>query len=515
MSPKIYAPVDRRRALRIVASGSAALLVRSLFAGAAWVQLSDFGIRSDGRSDDARVLQAAIARVSAFGGGELALRAGAVTVARGSIVLLDNVDLNLNGGTLLLHLSEEDAAGVRLRSGATLRNGRIMVRSFGRPSLQGAAHAPVVVGPLYSQGGTPRALSPNEGVGGWVIRDLVLSSDKDVDAGGGQRIGAPAIQIMGGAHHGLIENIEVPDSPLMMGGVHLDWGTVGPISSQTIPTNRRLFHEGRAYTTHPHDIVVRAIRIGRLTRPFGPAGGSFGVRLSGVYNVSVSDIAIESVTDAAFFHHAGDLGFEFAPAAVKPFALRGIRFSDGAVADGSTAYLIRSDSHADNVRREVERGYRPLLEPIYETDILFERIEGTAWDPERANFGIRVDHQRGGRIVDCVARGYRRGFYIDEQVDGLTLVRPVAIDSAEHGISVEHPSRPPRNVVIENPVARGNGRRPGSQLASGILIGRSDNVQISGGETPVGGAQRRGIRLTPESRNARAVGAASSTVSRD
>ena len=66
---------------------------------------------------------------------------------------------------------------------------------------------------------------------------------------------------------------------------------------------------------------------------------------------------------------------------------------------------------------------RSKLDPIYPTDILFERIEGNGG----SNFGIRVDHQRGGRIVDCVARGYRRGFYIDEQVDGLTLVvRPQA-----------------------------------------------------------------------------------------
>ena len=180
-------------------------------------------------------------------------------------------------------------------------------------------------------------------------------------------------------------------------------------------------------------------------------------------------------------------------------ALRGIRFSRGRVREASTGYLIWTDSHADNVAREP--GYRPMLDPIHPTDILFERIEGrgrgtTGW----AQGGIRVDHQRGGRLVDCVAQGYRRGFFIDEQVDGLRLVRPIALDNVEEGISVQHPSRPPRNVVIEAPVARGNG-------GSGILIGRSDNVRVEGGEAP--------IRIAREARGASVTGSAVGLVSRD
>jgi hypothetical protein len=505
--------MDRRTMIGALgAAGLAALLETSCGAQPA----GEPAIRSDGRSDDSAALQAAIDRASAAGGGEVRLRAGAATVARAAPVVMPNVILDLNGGTLLLPLRERNATGVRLRSNATLRNGSVVVRSSGSPSLQGAAHAPVVVGPLYGEGGTPGRMSPDEGVSGWTIRDLVLSSDKNVDGGGGSRVGAPAIQIMGGAHRGRIENIEVPDNPHMAGGVHLDWGTVGPIASASIPASAAAFRAGRAFTTHPHDIVVRAIRIGRLTRPAGGGTwGTFGVRLSGVYNVEIGDVTIESVTGAAFAHTAGDLGFEFAPAAVKPFACRGIRFSGGIVRDGATAYLIWSDSHADNVGRETARGYRPMLDPIHATDIVFERIEGRASGTRGANFGIRVDHQRGGRIVDCVARGYRRGFYIDEQVDGLALVRPVALESAESGISVEHPSRPPRNVLIEHPVARGNGRLAEPGQAAGILIGRSENVRIEGAEAPVGAVQRRGLRVGREALNVRLSGVAEAIVARD
>lgn len=517
------AALSRRSALQALArAGTACLLgpaagvtAAARAQGVATARGSDFGIRSDGRSDDAATLQAAIDTIAKAGGGELVLSSRAATVARAAPVVADNVSLNLNGGTLLLHLSEHGATGVRLRSGATLRNGSIVVRSSGQPSLQAAAHAPVVVGPLYGEGGSPDRPSPDEGVSGWTIRDLVLSSDKDVDAGGGARIGAAAIQVMGGAHGGLIENIEVPDDARMVGGVHLDWGFVGPISSQTIPADRDVFQEGRGYTTHPHDIAIRNIRIGRLTRSRGPAGGTFGVRLSGVYDIRVSDVAISCVTEAGFLHTAGDLGFEFAPADVKRFACQGVRISDAEVADASTAYLIWTDSYADNVGRETLRGYRPILDPIHATDMIFENVRGAAGHDRQPNFGVRVNHQRGGRIVDCVARGYKRGFYIDEQVDGLALVRPVAIDSAEHGISVEHPSRPPRNVVIENPVARGNGRDPGGLLASGILIGQSEGVEVRGGEAPLDLTQRHAVRVVPEARGERVSGSLAAHVSRE
>lgn len=490
---------NRRAALGVLGQAGALLLLGPSCGWAAQPATGGSGILSDGSSDDGAALQAAIDELSQRGGGELTLRSGATTLARAAPVVRDNVSLNLNGGTLLLQLSETNATGVRLRSGATLRNGTVTVRSSGQPSAQGAAHAPVVVGPLYGEGGTPDRLSPDEGVGGWTIRDLILSSDKDVDDGAGGRIGSAAISIMGGAHHGLIENIRVPDSAVMLGGIHMDWATVGPILSHAIPEDAVLYRQGRAYTTHPHDIVVRNIRIGRLSRPFGPLGqaaGNFGIRLSGVYNIAVSDVAIEMVTGVAFCHTAGDLGFEFAPAGVRPMACRGIRFSRGTVRQRSTGYLVWTDSYADNIGRETAQGYRPMLDPIHTTDILFERIEGNGG----SFFGIRVDRQRGGRIVDCVARGYRRGFYIDEQVDGLTLVRPVALDSAEDGISVEHPSRPPRNIVIEGAVARGNAR-------AGILVGRSDNVRVDGGSAP--------IHITSAARGARTSGNITGPLTRD
>jgi hypothetical protein len=302
----------------------------------------------------------------------------------------------------------------------------------------------------------------------------------------------------------------------MLGGVFMDWAMVGPIASANdMNINKEAFLAGAAYTTHPHNIKVRNVRIGRMTRKLTAAGGSFGVRLSGVYDVDVSGVVIKAVTEAGFYHTAGDLGFEYAPQSVKPNACRGIRISDIEVLDASEGYLSWTNSWADNVGRAADRGYRPMLDPIHTTDLLLQNVRGAERSHSGANYGIRVDHQRGGSFVDCAVHGYRRGFYIDEQVYGVTLVRPVSSGNAEHGISVEHPSRPPRNIRILNAVAKGNGRNPHGALASGILIGRSENVELVGGQAPTDAAQKRGVWITRDARNARTGGVAAAAVFRE
>jgi hypothetical protein len=512
--------LSRRSALRMIGTaGATALLSADCLGQAGRPQYRNVvdgtrrGIASDGLRDESRALQAAIDSLSQAGGGELVLRSDAVTMATVGPLVREKVSLDLNGGTLLLRLSETNSTGVRLRSGATVRNGTIVVRSSGRPSLQGAVHAPVMVGPLYGEGGTPSQPSPDEGIGGWTIRDLALVSDKNADAGGGTGIGAAAISIMGGSHDGLIENIRVLDSPYMLGGIFMDWAMVGPIASANdMNANKGAFLARAAYTTHPHNIAVRNVRIGRMTRPLTSAGGSFGVRLSGVYNVDVSDVIIQAATEAGYYHTAGDLGFEYAPEAIKPMACQGIKISDMEVIDASVGYLTWTNSWADNVGRAVDKGYRPIIDPIHPTDMLLQNIRGAERSGSDANYGFRVDHQRGGSFVDCAAHGYRRGFYVDEQVDGVTLVRPISSNSAEHGISVEHPSRPPRNIRILNPVARGNGRNPRGSPAGGILVGRSENVEIVGGHTPLDAVQKRGVWITRDARNARTTGVPGTSV---
>lgn len=416
-------------------------------------------------------LQAELTTLAHAGGGTYRLPAGArVSVGEG-VVVPSHVTLDLNGGELVTILTRADAAGVRLMSDATLRNGTVTVVSRGSPGTQSGAHAPVLVGALMGDNAAVDRVSPLESPSGWVVSGVTVRSDKRVAVGDGIVAGSAGIQVMGGAHNGLIENIVVPDSDILLGGVMLDWNTVGPILSADVSGSAAAYRRGAGYTTHPHDIVIRNIRVGRLTRPSIAATGSFGVRLSGVHDVTVSGVTVESITEAGVFHTAGDLGYEFARPADRARAHRGIRIDGVSVTAAEGGYLLRSDTYADNIARAAEQGYRPMLPPIATTDMIVSNVSGAAG--RKVGDGFRLDHQRGGRFSNIEARGFRRGIYVDEQVYDVTIENPVAIDSREAGVDVGHPYRPPANVRIVRPRALGAG------AASEMRIGRSDGVLVS------------------------------------
>jgi hypothetical protein len=406
-------------------------------------------------------LQRQLDTVARQGGGVYRLAPGATVSSQGGVIVPEGVTLDLNGATLVFTLLGEDDSGVRLSSNSAVRNGTIRVRSLGHPGTQGSIHAPIFVGELYGHGGTPARPSPFVAPSGWTISHVTVSSDKAVRDENGIVLGAAGVAVMGGAHDGVIEDVTVPDSRVMAGGIHLDWGTVGPIASSDIAGSARAYRAGLGYTTHPHDIVVRNIKIGRLTRPSIAGTGSFGVRLSGVDHVRIENVHIASVTEAGFLHTAGDLGYEFARPVDRARAHKGIVLDGLTLDDADGAYLVRTDSNADNVYRAAAAGYRAMLAPIAPTDIAISHVVGRAGGRRAPNFGVRVDHQRGGTISDVTAIGFRRGFYIDEQAYDLALVRPTAEDSVEAGISVEHPTRPPEGVTVDD--ARLGGARPAAR----------------------------------------------------
>ena len=464
-------------------------------------RIDDFGAAGNGSTDDKTAVQDAIDAAAVTGGIVFGTNGKTYRCTLAPVVL-DYVALDLAGSTLLLDLSDTNDTGVSLRNYAELRNGVVEVQSSGTPSLQGGVHAPVTIGPIYGNGGTVASPSADEGVTGWAVRNMVLSSDKDADMGGGASIGAAAISIMGGANNGVIEQIEVPDSDVMLGAVHLDWGFVGTISSADVPGSREDFDNEDGYTTHPHNILIRDIRVGALTAicTDESANGSHAVRLSGVYNIVVENVRVKSVTNTAFRYHAGDLGFEFAPAEIKPLASKGIEFRDCAVEDNMTGYLILSDSFADNVWRAFdEEDYEPLLDPIQPTDIRFERVNGRADGGGTANYGIRIRQQRGGVVEDCSATGYKQGFNVDERVYGLSLIRPRAALNREHGISIEHGTYPPEDVLVEAPLCYDNGQDAGFSNPCGLYIDGSKRVTVRDGVFGREGAydptQRIGLRV--------------------
>ena len=412
-------------------------------------------------------------------GGTLRLPEGARTVVTRGIVVPAGVTLDLNGGELLAILDEANEAGVRLLTGSSLLNGAVTVVSRGVPGIQAGAHAPVLIGALLGDSPDHRRPSPFEAPAHWRVSGVTLRSDKLVQVDG-IGLGAPAVQVMGGAHHGIIEDIQVPDSSRMAGGVFLDWGMVGPIRSDDVAASARHYAAGRAYTTHPHNITIRRISIGRLSRRAIGEAGSTAVRLSGIKDVTVEDIQAKLVTEAGFRFTAGDLGFEFAREADRERAHQGISLN-GMMIDSAGAYLVRTDSYADNVGRAAAAGYRPRLSPIATTDIAVRNASGR-WDGTGApGWGLRVDHQRGGSYTRLDAGGFRIGFAIDEQANDIVLERLHARGSLDAALLVGHPTRPPRRIRVMGVETSGNAtgaRVARLERSEDVAIERSSSLQF-------------------------------------
>jgi|GEM_PF-2471498 len=98
---------------------------------------------------------------------------------------------------------------------------------------------------------------------------------------------------MSEAAQGVITDIRIADSDQAALGIGLDWGTVGPLhmADEKQKEMRALFNQGKLYGTHPHDILIKKIRIGRLTRNEND-DDSAAIRTSGCYNITIDDVEI-------------------------------------------------------------------------------------------------------------------------------------------------------------------------------------------------------------------------------
>lgn len=513
---------------------------------------------SGGGAVTASILQATIDAVSALGGGIVMLRRGVTYSLNQAPIVKDNVRLDMNGAKLLLQLSGANDQGVRLRNNAHIHGGLIEVQYTdpGAGSIQASVGAPISIGPIYGAGGTVGSPSPDEAVHDWSVRDMVLSSNKQVWAdmatvtgsistttltvtavasgslypgqtisgtgvtngttivsqltgtsgGAGTyqvsvsqtvasttissraRIGSGAITIMGGAYNGVIENIDVPDNAFMLGGIMIDWGTVGPITSSdtlaNMNANKAAWQGGTAYTSHPNNITIRNIRIGALSASYkGQDTGSFGVRISAAFNIAFDGIYIKSTTNGSVIHTGGDLGFEFAPAAIRPMACKGNRFERIVVEDCKNGLLGFSDSYADNVARAIANGYINMVAPMMETDVCFRQITGKgSGSASTANYGFRVIQQYGGSLEDIQVQGFLYGVQIDELVRGVTVERAHAFRNFRDGILVDHAGNDPEDIVISDAWCHDNGLdTAGYSNSAGLKIGNSRRVIVERG----------------------------------
>lgn len=389
-----------------------------------------FFVADDGT--DLAAVQATIDRCNAAGGGTVVCAAGLSYSGTALPIVKQGVLLEMNRATFAATLGSGNVYGLRLSNYSGVRNGTIAVTSTGTPSLQFIFHAAISLGEANSNGGTPASPSTYSTVHDFLVEDMTLSTT---------RLHTPAIQGAGNIYNGVIRRITIP-SNAFCSGIHLDWSDIGsPVSSSNITGTRAAFDLGNCYTTHPHGILIEDIVCGALTcAAVGDLGSSI-VRLSACYNITVRNLQAETTTLTGFRHVGGDLGFEFAPASIKPMACKGITVDGITILapDASFKDGIYIDTLADNIYREqfLAAAYVPLMNPLMHADI---RVTANLSGPNVASgYGARISQARGVKISGSVQK-FDIGVWADEFLQDIDLDELTTTANRSDGVKIGNTS---------------------------------------------------------------------------
>lgn len=261
------------------------------------------------------------------------------------------VHLDLNGSTLLLDC-RSNSYGIRLSDNSSIRNGTVkLIRSEGKGS-QSCWHSCLSIGAAYGDGGTPERPGLFSKVEHWAAENLTLD----------QPFEASAIQLMSEACHGILRNITILDSDKALLGIGMDWGSVGPITTEDkeVPRMRQLWDAGQIYSTHPHDILIENLKVGRFTRNVD--GNDAAVRCSACHNITIRNVQVaEAAVGVALF--GGDFGYEFARNDLRHFQHQGYLIENLRI-DKARIFGLVLNGSADNIyRASLNHGYAPLRDP--------------------------------------------------------------------------------------------------------------------------------------------------------
>jgi hypothetical protein len=365
--------------------------------------------------------------------------------SRHALLIPENVTLDLNGGTILLDL-RSNSYGVRLTSKSTLRNGTIrLIRSEGA-SLQRIYHAAVSVGAAYGDGGTPDNPSYFSKIIGWRMENLSIDQPFDHSA----------IQLMSEAADGVITDIRIADSKEAPLGIGLDWGTVGPLhmADEKQKEMHQLFSQGKLYGTHPHDILIQKIRIGRLTKNENDDGAA-AIRTSGCYNITIDDVEIKE-TGVGVALHAGDAGFEYARQPHRDIGHAGYLLKNIKVHKAFRKGII-VDGLSDNIYRAIyNHGDHASLSPV--TPGINKPVIQNVWlrgDGFTGDCGITIYYSVGARLENIDVAEFHKGIHIGIWTRDI-MVSNSKIHDNKYGMAMKSPEKKPENIVISQNRFYGN-----------------------------------------------------------
>jgi hypothetical protein len=356
-----------------------------------------------------------------------------------ALLIPEHVTLDLNGSTLLLDL-RSNGYGVRLASHAAIQNGTIRVIRSEQAGSQRIWHSCVSVGAAYGDGGTPETPSYFSKITNWRMEQLTVD----------QPFPQAAIQIMSEACHGIIRDITISDSAQAGLGVGLDWGTIGPLhmADEKQPEMRRLFDQGKLYATHPHDILIQKIRVGRLTRNEND-DDSCAVRTSACYNITIDDVEVQEAA-AGIALHAGDAGYEYA---LEPH--RSI---------GHAGYVIKNvlihkvyrrgiiiDGISDNIYRSIlHHGHKASLSTVTpgidKPLVKNAKVRGGS----SAEIGVFVQFSVGANIEDVDVAEFQKGLHLKDWSKSVTISNCTIHDNGTAMVVAGPASEArPENIVLK------------------------------------------------------------------
>jgi hypothetical protein len=399
----------------------------------------------NGVADDRAAIQATIDAVAAAGGGVVRGTTGAiyrvvsnVGVTDLGLIMKSGVTLDLNGATVNLECTGS-VYGIRLQSNShVIGPGAVKVTVSSSPGAAGCYHTPISAAVNYGEVTSVGALGNYINATNWSVRNLTLDSVRS--DGNGMCFSA-----VGGQNHGLIEDIVIPDNSVIFAGIGCDWGTVGAIVSNDFPASRVAWNANLAYTVHPHDIVIRRIKIGAMT-----GAGSTAVRLSGCYKIKVEDVEVDSTVGAGFTHHGGDCGFEFAKPTpnVARWAYRGTTIRNFHVYDATVGVGFLFDCLGDNLQTAIAGGYVSLTAAIGTTDVLFEGCRSWSTSGATAGRGFWLQNCIGGTMRNCLAHRASFGVNIEAGVDNFLIDGGQFAYSYYDGITVSATDSPQDIAII-------------------------------------------------------------------
>ncbi len=357
-----------------------------------------------------------------------------------ALLIPEKVRLDLNGSTLLLDL-RSNSYGIRLTNHAAISGGTVrVVHSEGKGS-QGCWHSAISVGAAYGDGGTPEKPGYFTSVSHWAIEDMVID----------QQVEASAIQLMSEACHGVIRNITISDSDVALLGIGMDWGSVGPITSEDrmIPQMQTLWHQKQIYSTHPHDILIQNIRIGRLGR--NQDANDAGIRCSACHRITIQNVAVKSAA-AAIAVWGGDCGYEFARAEQRAAAHSGYVIENVSI-DAAHRFGLVLNGSADNILRAArDYGYQPLLDPvhpgIFRPVIRNLRLLGTGQGPAQGVYAVSVSDAACEHLD---VRQFDIGIHVEDWVRGMRFEHCSITDNTRN-VLVEGATEPATGVTFDLPV---------------------------------------------------------------